>query len=347
MRVAIATVQVPFISGGAEILAASLVRELRVRGHEAEIVSMPFKWYPPDRILDCMLMSRLIDLTEVNGMAIDRVIALKFPAYYVEHPHKVYWILHQHRQAYDLYDTDFGDLHHTEQGRRTAAEIRRWDGIILGGAREVYAISRRVVDRLRHYNGVAGTALYHPPVNHECYRCDKSQGYVLYPGRFDPIKRQHLLVDALARTKTPIRAVLVGAMSGRYADAVRSAIEEHGLQDRVTCLGVVDEDRKLDLYARALAVYNGVYDEDYGYLTLEAFFASKPVVTHSDSGGPLEFVRDRENGLITTPDPDELAACLDRLYADEHLAASLGVNGRQSMKDHQVSWDNTLEHLLK
>ena len=346
MKIVLATVQVPFIAGGAEILSASLQRELRARGHEAEIVTTPFKWHPPERILDCMLMGRLVDVTEVNGQQIDRVIALKFPAYYLEHPNKVCWLMHQHRQAYDLFETVHGDLHQTEQGRKVAAEIRRWDNVLLPKSREIYAISRTVTDRLLRYNGIAGTPLYHPPANFERYRCDASQGYVLYPGRFDAIKRQHLLVEAMARVKSPIRAVLIGNMSGIYGDAVQARIAELGLKGRVECLGVVDEDRKRDLYAHAIAVYNGVYNEDYGYLTLEAFFAGKPVVTHTDSGGPLEFVRDGENGFVTAPDSDEIAARLDLLYGEPSLARALGNCGRETIDSNGVCWDTVVEKLL-
>ena len=80
MKIVITTVQIPFITGGAEVLASALRDQIRQRGHEAEIVALPFKWYPPKRILGCMLGARLVDLTEVNGTPIDRVIALKFPA---------------------------------------------------------------------------------------------------------------------------------------------------------------------------------------------------------------------------------------------------------------------------
>ena len=346
MKIALATVQVPFIAGGAEIHASSLQRELRARGHEVDIVAIPFKWYPPERILDCMLMARLVDLTEVNGQRIDRVIALKFPAYYLEHPNKVCWLLHQHRQAYDLFDTAYGDLHQSQQGRDVAAEIQRWDNELLPQSRGIYSNSRTVADRLLRYNGIDSKPLYHPPVNYERYRCGASKGYVLYPGRFDPIKRQHLLIEAMARVKSPIRAVLIGNMSGAYGDAVQARIVELGLQGRVECLGLVDEDRKLDLYAHALAVYNGVYDEDYGYLTLEAFFAEKPVVTHADSGGPLEFVQDGENGFVTPPDADEIAARLDLLYGEPSRACALGKCGRQTIRSQGVRWDNVLEHLL-
>jgi glycosyltransferase involved in cell wall biosynthesis len=346
MKIVLATVQVPFITGGAEVLSSSLLRELRARGHEAEIVSTPFKWYPPERILDCMLMSRLVDVTEVNGQGIDRVIALKFPAYYLNHPNKVCWLMHQHRQAYDLFKTVYGDLHQTVQGQEVAAEIKRWDNALLPKSLGIYTISQTVSDRLWRYNGIAGAPLYHPPADHERYRCETSEGYVLYPGRFDGIKRQRLLVDAMARVKSPIRAVLIGNMSGSYGASVQAHIAQSGLAGRVECLGLVDEDRKRDLYAHALAIYNGVYDEDYGYLTLEAFFAGKPVVTHVDSGGPLEFVRDGENGLVTEPDAGELAARLDFLYENPSLARSLGERGRETLDSKGVSWDNVVRRLL-
>jgi glycosyltransferase involved in cell wall biosynthesis len=346
MRIAIATVQVPFVNGGAEILADSLRRELRTRGHEAEIVSIPFKWYPPERLVDCMLMGRLMDLSEVNGLPIDRVIALKYPAYYVEHHDKVCWLLHQHRQAYDLFDTPYGDLR-GETGRRIRDEIRRWDNALLPKSRAIYTIARTVTERLRRFNGIESQPLYHPPANHERYRCEGYGDFVLYGGRFDPIKRQDLLVQAMALTRTPVRAIFIGNMAGEYGERVRAAVSEHGLEGRVEMRGVVDEDEKLDLYARCLCVYNGVYDEDYGYLTLEAFFASKPVLTHTDSGGPLEFVQHGANGVVTPPQPGELAAAIDALHEDRARAESLGAAGRATLAALQVDWDHAITRLLQ
>ena len=150
----------------------------------------------------------------------------------------------------------------------------------------------------------------------------------------------------MARTRSPVRAVLIGSMGGAYGDEVRAAIARHRLEGRVECLGMVDEERKLDLYAHALAVYNGVYDEDYGYLTLEAFFAGKPVLTHDDSGGPLEFVRDGDNGFVTPPDPDEIAARLDLLHAQPAMARAMGQRGRQTLDERHIGWDHVLDKLL-
>jgi glycosyltransferase involved in cell wall biosynthesis len=346
MKIAIVTVQVPFISGGAEIHAESLQRELRARGHEAEIVTIPFKWYPPERLLDCMAMARLIDLTEVNGQQIDKVIALKFPAYYVEHPDKVCWILHQHRQAYELYGTPYGDLHHDESGQCVAAEIKRWDKAFLPKSRKLFANSKTVAERLRTYNQIEAEPLYHPPANYQHYRCADNQDYILYAGRFDTIKRQHLLVEAISLTKTPVKAIIIGSYVGEYGKQVQQTIKTLGLQDRVQCLGMVDEEKKLDLYAHALGVYNGVYQEDYGYVTLEAFFASKPVITHTDSGGPLEFVRHGENGYVLEPDAKAIAQVLDKLYNDRKLAQALGKAGNNLLKCMEINWDNVIKRLL-
>ena len=52
MRIAVCAPQVPFVRGGAEIFAETLVDELRARDHETELVTVPFKWYPGTRVLD-------------------------------------------------------------------------------------------------------------------------------------------------------------------------------------------------------------------------------------------------------------------------------------------------------
>jgi hypothetical protein len=98
-RILVCEAQVPFVRGGAEILVRQLVDQLRGRGYEADVVSVPFKWYPKEEILAHAAAWRLIDLSESNGRAIDMVIATKFPTYFVRHPNKVAWLLHQYRAA--------------------------------------------------------------------------------------------------------------------------------------------------------------------------------------------------------------------------------------------------------
>jgi glycosyltransferase involved in cell wall biosynthesis len=345
MKVAIATVQVPFITGGAELHAHSLKSALLARGIEADIVSIPFKWYPPATILDAMLMARLTDLSEVNGAKIDRVITLKFPAYFIEHRCKVAWLLHQHRQAYDLFETPFGDLHHDTAGRAVAAEIRRWDTKLLPGHRRLFANSRNVRDRLLRYNGLESEPLYHPPANAERYRSAEAEMFILAPGRLDSMKRQHLMIDAMATLPDNIRLVLIGSGDGAYATAAIEAAARLGA-GRVRWLGQVSEEAKLDLYSRCLAVYNGVYDEDYGYITLESFLAAKPVIVHPDAGGPLEFVRDQENGFVVPASPDAIAERVRRLAEAPAMARRVGEAGRRTIDALSINWDHVIEKLL-
>ena len=86
------------------------------------------------------------------------------------------------------------------------------------------------------------------------------------------------------------------------------------------------------------------YQEDYGYVTLEAFLARKPVVTASDSGGTLEFVADGVNGYVCDPTPDALAAAVNRLGADPALAAALGDRGYGVAAG--ITWDHVVDRLV-
>ena len=154
MKIAIATVQVPFITGGAEIHCDLLRQELIKRGHKAEIITIPFKWYPTDQLVNCMMMGRMMDLSETNGEKIDKVIAMKFPAFYVKHEDKVLWMLHQHRQAYDLWNTPYGDLHNLPNGEEIRDFIRACDNKYISEARKIFTNAETTAKRLKEYNGI-------------------------------------------------------------------------------------------------------------------------------------------------------------------------------------------------
>jgi glycosyltransferase involved in cell wall biosynthesis len=345
LRIAIVTSQVPFITGGAEYLAASLKDALIDRGHLAEIVSLPFKWYPPERVLDAMVMARLADLTEVNGVRIDRLITLKFPAYYVAHQNKVGWFLHQHRQAYDLFGTQQGDLHQSVIGKHVAAEVRRWDGAYIPEHKKVFTISKTVTTRLRRHNALDSEVLYPPPPDQKRLRPGDYDDYIIYPGRVDTMKRQHLIVQAMDDAPPGLRLVLFGPVLGQYADALIARIKRNA-RNNVEVLGPISVAQKIELYANCLAVYNGVMEEDYGYITLEAFHCHKAVICHSDGGGPLEFVRDGENGFIVPPEPERIAVVLKQLWYDRKKAMEMGRAGGSAIAHHKISWEAVVERLV-
>lgn len=347
MRIAIATAQIPFVRGGAELVTANLRDAIAAHGHEADVVALPFKWYPATEIPKQVLMARLVDLSESNGRAIDRVIALKFPAYCLRHPEKVLWLFHQHRAAYELWGTRDCDLMLFPDGTRVRDFVHAVDRRFIAEARAVHAISREVIGRLGDFANVAREPLYPPPDRPDTFHHREYGDYVFFPSRIDPYKRQLLLLDAMARVRSPVRCVIAGSASEPdSAFQVEHRRNLHGLGDRVVLAGEISHEEKLRYYAGALAVFFGPVREDYGLVTLEAFLARKPVITCSDSGGPLEFVEDGVNGFVVEPDPQAIAAKLDELYFDRQRAASLGDAGFESYRARGISWEAVLQRLL-
>ena len=342
-RIVVCEAQVPFVQGGAEYLVRSLVTELRQRGYETELVGLPFKWYPKEELLAHAAAWHLIDLSESSGRSIDLVIASKFPTYFVRHPNKVTWLMHQYRAAYDLCGTVYSEFTHTEGDVGLRETLLRLDCEKLRECRRVFTISRNTADRLEKFNGLAREPLY-PPSPFTGRLVPGPYGdYVLFVGRLESVKRPDLAVRAMSHVDRPIRLVIVG--DGTARQRTEALAESLGVSDRVDFLGSMEEQGLLDLYAGALAVVYTPYDEDYGYVTLEAFLASKPVITATDAGGPLEFVEDGVNGFVCEPAPEAIAAAVNRLAGARARAASLGLAGRARAR--AITWDEVIEKLVE
>ena len=341
--VAVCEAQVPFVHGGAELHVRGLVDQLRQRGYRAERVSVPFKWYPKEELLTHAAAWRMVDLSESNGERIDLVVATKFPTYFVRHPHKVTWLFHQYRAIYDLCGTAYSEFSHTEADVRLRDKLMALDRGALTESAAIFSNARNTAARLAHYNGVAAEPLYHPPPLAGKLKDGASGDYFLSVGRLETVKRVDLIIAALARVAPPLRLVVVGDGPLRRQLEERAAAE--GVADRVTFTGGIAEDALVDLYAGACAVVFPPYDEDYGYITLEAFLARKPVVTTTDAGGPLEFVDDGVTGLVASPDADAIGAAMSRLAQDRRLAQSLGYAGYERAR--AITWDGVVERLVE
>lgn len=343
MRVLVCNAQVPFARGGAELLVESLRDELRRRGHQADVVTLPYAWETRERLIASALAWRMVDLDTVAGERVDRVIATRFPSYLVRHPHKVVWLVHQLRQIYDLKGTAHSDFGDGAVDRAVIDTVRRMDAQGLGEARRVYSISRNTAERLRRFNDLEATVLYPPPKLAGTERAAAHGDVVFSAGRLDPLKRFDQLLRGVAAAATPVRCRLAG--EGPERGALEELARKLGIAERVEFLGWVDDATLVAEYARALAVYYAPYDEDYGYVTVEAFLAGRPVVTTADAGGVLEFVRDGVNGFVVPPAaPRALGAALDRLWNDRAEAARLGAAGREQVRG--IGWDAVVEALL-
>jgi len=342
-RVIVCAAQVPFTRGGAELLADGLVRALREHGHLVELVQLPFSWALDKReIVKGCLAWRLLDVTHVDGSAVDQVICTKFPSYVARHPHKVVWLVHQHRQAYDWYGSSYSDFSHRQEDHEVRRVIRRIDQRCLGEAQRIFTISQNVSNRLARYNALRSTPLYPPSPYRERLRPGSYGDYVLYLGRLDRAKRVDLLVEAMAHVHGPLRCAIAG--DGPERKKLEALARRCGGEERIRFHGYVQDDTLVSLYAGARAVFYAPVDEDYGFATLEAFHAEKPVVTTSDAGGVLEFVEHGKTGLVSAPEAQAIAAHLEELAEDASLAERLGRAG--SRRVGKITWEQVVRTLL-
>jgi glycosyltransferase involved in cell wall biosynthesis len=342
MKIAVATTVVPFAKGGGRRLSGDLTRALSRRGHEVDEILFPF-WPDPEEMVEQMLALRLLDLTHEAEL----LICLRTPSYLLRHPNKVVWFLHHHRPAYDLRETHADPRSpHSEAIRESIYES---DRLGLGEAQRVYAVSRVVANRLREYNDLSCDVLYPGFEDADGYRCDGYGDFVFFPSRIAPLKRQALALEAMAHAGSDVRLVIAGEPDlPEHLDPLRELVSSLSLEDRVELAGEwIGEDRKRELYAGCLAVLYPPLGEDYGYVTTEAFAASKAVITCSDSGGPLEFVQDGVNGLVVEPEPKALASALDQLAEDRRRAQTLGQAAKRTLSEQDLRWDPVVEALTR
>jgi glycosyltransferase involved in cell wall biosynthesis len=334
--------QVPFVQGGAEFHVDELVRQLQAHGYDTERVKLPFKWYPKAEILAHAAAWRLLDLAESNGRPIDLVIGTRFPSYFVRHPSKVVWLIHQYRAAYELAGSPYSDFGHVEDDVALRARLVDLDTQMLGECTRRYANSANTAARVARYNGLRVEPLYHPPRLAAALHGGPVRDYVLSVSRLEQVKRVDLAIRAMTFAPPGLRLLVAG--TGTQDHALQELAVSLGVASRVQFLGAVSDTEIIELYAGALGVIFAPYDEDYGYVTLEAFLSRKPVITTHDAGGPNEFVVDDVNGFVCDPDPEAIGTAVGRLDADRARAAALGDAGFDRARE--ITWSGVIERLV-
>lgn len=347
-RIAVLGVQVPFIRGGAELLNEELVRQINLRRErfdvQADLIQLPYKWYPETHVLQDMLAWKLVDITESDGHPIDLVIGTKFPSYCAEHPNKVLWLVHQHRAFYDLEGTMYDVPTLTDLDRAVRFSVKRADTLAVQSCKAHYSIAETVSARLRRYNRVDADVLHPPPKLRDRIRSGACGDYLLYVGRLERIKRVELLIDALAIDRKS-KAVILGV--GKDREQLLARAEKLQLGDRCLFPGYVSDDEYLDYLANCRAVYYGPFDEDYGFATVEAFLAEKPVLTFADSGEPCMMVRKTGGGWVADKADAASLAALTAKATTSHDSVIRDIGRLGLHFAAGIHWDAVFEHLVE
>ncbi len=328
-RIVVVTSAPPLVEGGHLVIARALVQALTEAGHEAGLVTTPSHRF--GRQGTEYLATWLTDVRMSNGQPVDHVISLRYPSYAVRHPSHVCWLNHTMREYYDLWDDFRSRL--SPRGRLKEGARRRlihaadtW--CFRRHVTRLYAQSRTVQARLQRWNGVPSQVLY-PPAPPRPYRCDAYEPFIFVVSRLAPLKRIDLILHALATPQArEVRCVIAGeGEAGADLRALTRALE---LETRVSFVGRISDGQLVDYLARCRAVCFVPKQEDYGFVTVEAFASSKAVVTTSDSGGPAELVVDGANGRVVAPEAGAIGAALVALMADPAQAERLGQHARET-----------------
>ena len=343
-RIAVVTSSPPFVEGGHLVLARSLVQALGREGHEADLIVTPQNRF--GRQGAAYLATWLTDVgVGHDGRPVDQVISLRYPSFAIRHPVHVCWLNHTMREYYDQWDQFSAPL--SWKGRLKEGARRRLvhaaDRYLLTHhVRQLFVLSSTVQGRLQRWGGIPSEVLYPPPPERP-YGCEGFGDYIFAVSRLAPLKRMSLLVEALARPEAAgIRCVIAG--EGEEHGRLQHAIEVRGLTDRVALIGRIDDEQLTEHLARCRAVCFPPFDEDYGFVTVEAFASSKPVITCSDSGGPAELVSDGISGYVCAPRPEILAAAMRELMQDEGRAARMGRAGCQRVRT--MTWQAAVKKLV-
>lgn len=340
-KICVCTAQIPFAFGGTEILGDSLVSQLSGIGHSTELVRLPLQTQPHEELLKSCIAWRLINLDFVELEEIDLVIATRFPSYMVRQQNKVIWLVHQYRQIYDLYDTPYTSFQPTSKDNEIRKYLIDLDNESFREARKIFTISKTVAERLRRWNGFESEVLYPPISDAREFFCESYGNHVLSVARLAGNKRVHLLIESMQHVSERFHAVIVG---DGYARAELEALTARlRLQKRIHFTGHLSRAEVIQHYAKAGVLFYGPKDEDYGFATLEAFHARKPVITCSDSGGVLEFV-DGESGWIAGANPESIAACIDEALSNQKNCRAKGETGNSKIAS--LNWNYVLERLL-
>jgi glycosyltransferase involved in cell wall biosynthesis len=342
--IAVITSTPMFVEGGHLVMARALVQALREEGHAADLVLTPQNRF--GRQGAAYLAAWLTDVgLGHNNRRIDQVISLRYPSYAVRHPNHIVWLNHTMREYYDQWQSFSAPLRW--KGRVKELTRRRLihtaDRYLLTkNVRKVFTISKTVTARLARWGGIKSEPLYPPPPQ-RAYRCEGYGDYIFAVSRLAPLKRLSLLIEALANPEAAgIKCVIAG--EGEEHQALEHAVVTRGLSSRVKLIGRIDDRQMLEHLARCRAVCFPPFDEDYGFVTVEAFASRKPVITCTDSGGPAELVAHDIDGKVCAPRPETLAVALREVMEDSRTAERLGQAGLEKVSE--MTWPRAVHRLL-
>ena len=257
-------------------------------------------------------------------------------------------------------DLEFEEAKRLNAGPRRRFSLRRWYGFLgmqMRVAKQIPRIvtvsesSRRdIVAQM----GVRAEQLHVVPVgvDHERFRplahVQKAACRVMTTASADvPLKGLRPLLEAIAkvRTERDVEVVIIGKK--REGSVLPALLDRLGLNDIVTFVSGVTDERMVELYNEATVVCVPSLYEGFSLPAIEAMACGAPLVT--TTGGALPEVVGPDGGAaLTVPpnDPEALAEAIGRMLDDPELRARIGEGGRARVLNRftwRVAAEGTVE----
>jgi glycosyltransferase involved in cell wall biosynthesis len=161
---------------------------------------------------------------------------------------------------------------------------------------------------------------------------------VLFVGRLCVQKGPDLLLEAVPELLRHYPAAKIAfAGDGDMRSALQARATSAGLFNSVRFLGYRNGSGLVGLFRSADVVCVPSRNEPFGIVVLEGWSATRPVVV-TRSGGPSEFVRDQETGLVVDADRDSIGWGLGVALANAENAGRIAQNGRHEAET-RFKWD--------
>lgn len=317
--------------GGAERHFQGLVSGFKALGCSTDFIYIDADEPNFDSILDNYQRVKKLDLS-----SFDFVVTTKAPTFFINHPRHIVHLIHTIRVFDDMFDENFKNP--DDNHFRQRALIHKMDIDGLSKAKKIFANGYEVSERLYRWRGLRSQVI-HPPIFIDGLRNDLQGDYFFMPGRLHSWKRVNLAIDAILRSEQPLKLVIAG--TGPDEDALRLRANN---DPRIIFLGRVSDEALVHYYANALAVPFLPVREDFGYVTVEAFASSKPVITCIDSGEPTRLVKHKENGLICEPNAESIKKAFEWIFKNKDKALAMGVQGGKTIE--KMSWKNVAEKMF-